>query len=757
MLQRNLQFPRPKPNLAEPGWASVPVIDALRMTGEVFRRQIVLIAVVAAFVMAGGVVFLVTTPAEYTARALLIIDTKKAQISPQQSTSAEPSIDSSFIESQVEIIHSDDIAKAVIRKLNLMEAPEFSGKAVPPSADSGEDAKQLQRAVRSFSDRLTVKRVASTYIIHITFRALEPERAARITNALAEAYITDQLNAKYEATKVATSWLQGRINDLHDDLAKAETAVVQFKTKNNIVSTGGTDNRLVGQQQISELNTELLKARGASADARARLDRINEVLKSGSVQATVTDALKSEVITKLRSQYFELALRESDWSSRYGSQHLAAVGLRKQMLDIQNAIFDEVRRLAETYKSELEISSQREAELDRDMNAAIQTLQTSDKAQITLRQLESNAQSYKTLYTNFLQQHTEAVQQQSFPISEARLIATADPPLSKSYPRTSLVLAASSVLALVLGFGLGWLRDKFDRTFRTSEDIEKTLGIACIALVPRFDDRTAGGTKRLFRHRNLPDGKPGPRMIRRDHDDLIWTATADPFSSYCEALRSLKLNLDLSGLVKATGSVGFTSSLPNEGKSTIAVALAQVIAASGASCLLVDCDLRNPTLSNRLARTAEAGLIEVLSGDRLAEEVLWKDASGFDFLPAVIPLRLANTSDILASDALRRLFAELRERYQYVLVDFSPISPVVDVRATASLVGSYVYVIEWGATKPDVVHYALRNAPELQENILGIVLNKVDLRTLRKYSGAYKDYHGNKYAARYGLDSPVDH
>jgi succinoglycan biosynthesis transport protein ExoP len=206
-----------------------------------------------------------------------------------------------------------------------------------------------------------------------------------------------------------------------------------------------------------------------------------------------------------------------------------------------------------------------------------------------------------------------------------------------------------------------------------------------------------------------------------------------------------------------TGSVGFTSSIPNEGKSTIAAAMAHLVAMSGASCLLIDCDLRNPTLSNRLTPTADVGLIEVLSGSYSLAEAVWKDASGFDFLPAVLRSRLANTSDILASNAMRRLFEDVRESYQYVLVDLSPVSPVIDVRATSNLVGAYVYVVEWGATKPDVVRYALKNAPELCENLVGIVLNKVDLRTLRNYGQTYADYHSNKYAERYGLSGGSSH
>jgi polysaccharide biosynthesis transport protein len=167
----------------------------------------------------------------------------------------------------------------------------------------------------------------------------------------------------------------------------------------------------------------------------------------------------------------------------------------------------------------------------------------------------------------------------------------------------------------------------------------------------------------------------------------------------------------------------------------------------------VDGDLRNPTLTRQLARNAQAGLLEVLSGKVALQDVVWNDNStNMHFLPMVARSRLTNTSDILASIAVQNFFAKIRESYDYVIVDFSPVSPVVDVRVTARWVDAYVYLIEWGVTKPDLVQYALKNAPELRDKILGIVLNKVDLNTLKRYGSKYKDYLSEKYIGRYVRD-----
>jgi polysaccharide biosynthesis transport protein len=799
MLQKNSLVTPYEPSDEESISVADAAMDALRLAGGILRRQWVLILATTALLLAIAIIYLVITPAVFSAQAILIIDSKKEPSFQQQSAQYDAPVDTAVVSSQVEILKSDSIAAAVIKKLNLLNSPEFDpdrSSSRPPVITEEDKKTALRRetnAVHGLVGRLSVTRVGLSYIIEIMYKSLDPDRAAQIANAVADAYITDQLNSKYEAARRAAIWLQDRINELHDQVATAETAVVDFKKKHNIVSIGGSDNRLIGQQQISEINTQYVAARTATAESKARLDRINDILNSKSVNATVTDTLRSEVVTRLRTQYFDLALRESDWSSRYGKEHLAAVALRKQMQDIQDQIFQEVGRLAETYKSDYEIATQREAGLKDELSRAVSQSQTSDNALITLQQLQANAQSYKTLYDNFLQRYTESVQQQSFPISEARLISPATPPTGKSSPKTLLILGVSCFFGSALGFGIGWLRDRADSAFRTTEDVENFLDLDCLALIPTSSGisskaskppGTADSWNSLYKEleKNVRKKTPAgtnrpeatvsagskvavagadtsastelPRTIHRD-DRAIWTVSRQPLSVFTEALRALKLALDLNGLVRTSNIVGFTSSLPNEGKSTIAGALAQLVSLAGVRCLLVDGDLRNPTLSRQLAGNAHAGLLEVLSGKFALEDVVWKDnATNMNFLPMVARSRLTNTSDILASAAVQKFFAKLRESYDYIIVDCSPVSPVVDVRATARWVDAYVYVIEWGVTRPDVVQYAMKNAPELREKILGAVLNKVDLNILKRYGNKYKDYISEKYLGRYVSERP---
>jgi succinoglycan biosynthesis transport protein ExoP len=813
--------------------------ETLQLFVSFVRKQFPVIVFVSLLAIVLGVIYLTTTRPSFTAQAQLMIDARKLQVFQQQSILGDNPIDTAQVESQVEVLKSENVALAVIKNLRLTEDPEFVGSGggwlgtllsfvfSPFGSDDATSEFELNRhAIRAFQDRLSIKRVGLSYVIQIGFRSFDGQRSAEIANAVADAYIVDQLEAKYQATRRASVWLQDRIKELRDQVSTAERAVVEFKTKHNIVSTGGSDKRLIGEQQVAELNSQLVIARAQSAEARARLDRIDAVLKAdspnASVAATVADTLRSEVVTKLRSRYLELAAREADWSARYGHDHLAAVSLRNQMREIRNNIFDELKRLGETYKSDYEIAKQREVGVLKELAQAVSQSQTTDTAQITLRELESTSQTYKTLYDNFLQRYMESVQQQSFPITEARLISSASRPLYKSHPQTLLILAITGFGGLIFGFGIGMLRELSDRVFRTIEQVESLLQTDCIALLPLLTGEEASvassnpkanvgpsSLKTIARGQNKSrtiansllsrlaeairsfalvsdlrgtiksnkgktnalvsslsdEGKPaaslspspgktskpaGARTIERD-DNLLWTVVDAPFSRFAEAIRSIKLTADLNGVVKANRVIGFTSSLPNEGKSTVAVALAQLMSQVGARTIVVDCDLRNPTLSRALAPTATAGLLEVINGKASLEETIWKDPStNMAFLPVVITSRLAHSNEILGSVQTKKLFEQLRESYDYVVVDFSPLAPIVDVRATTHLVDSFVFVIEWGRTKRDIVEHALGHAPGVYENLLGVVLNKVDMNVFSRYAGHRESYYYNKHYERYG-------
>jgi capsular exopolysaccharide synthesis family protein len=908
---------------------------------DFLHRQYPVIALATAIVIALGLIHLFTTPPTYTSTADLLIDTSPIRVFQQQSMFPQAQVDAGTVESQVEILKSDNIALAVIKKLNLAEDPEFIDgnggligmvlsaiKDLFSSSGPMSEATATRVAVNTLHNRLQVERLGLTYIITIGFTSLDPNRAAVIANALADAYIDDQLESKYQAARRAGTWLQERLKELREQASTAQRAVVDFKNRNDMVDAGG---RTINEQQLAELNSELVLAQSQTGEARAKVDRVQAILTSNSldatVDATVADTLRDDVINKLRDQYLELARRESDWASKYGAAHLAVVNLRNQMNEIQGSIRAELQRIAETYKSDLEVATQRENSVKKQLNQAVSLSQVNNEAQVSLRELETNAQSYQALYDNFLQRYMESVQQQSFPITEARVISAASAPLGPSGPRTFRVLALALVAGVMIGVMGGAWREFADRVFRTRNQVEELLQTECIALVPSVNDLDLtetkashkiaglGGENRLLKGiSNLRRGKvreifarqgdgvtgarrtptavesdaaevphkaesaetakaheyaeagqakgaanarleckPDETTVERQHagvmqlqgiteaiqaskppgatqmdnpsrrglqDDKSAGQTQDgsnadrtqestlvskadnrnlegkivehehasrvvnellqvasgataaeppkrkigavagvyssivnsPFSAFAEAIRSVKMAVDLSPAVGDGKIIGFTSSVPNEGKSTIAVAVARLAAQTGARTLLIDCDLKNPSVSRALSPRATNGLLEVLKGQMSLENAIWSDdATTLEFLPVALRTRLAHSSEILGSEKTRKLFDGLRQRYDYIFLDFSPLMPIVDVRASTRLVDGYVYVIEWGKTRTDHVQNALRSAHQVYERLLGVVLNKVDLKTLGRYDGhGGSYYHHGDYYHRYG-------
>lgn len=733
------------------------------------RRQYVVMLFTAALALALCTVYLRITPPTYTGQVQVLFGNPKAQFVQQQSVLAEPALDLSQIETQLQILKSRAIAISVINQLKLTDDPDFNDSMpsfsslwqrlrgwfsrqpkVPRTGSTG----QPSGLIAAFQDRLTANRVGFSNVIEINFNSSSAARAAEIANAIANAYINDQLNAKFEANRSATAWLQERLRDLGDQALTAERAVNAYKSQNNMVSSGG---KPIDEQQVTDLNSRLVAARAQTSDAQARLNRYETILRAnaanspsiGTLDTGGSDALTNPIINNLRQQYLELARRESEWSTRFGRDHLAVINLRTRMRDLRTSILDEVRRLSESARSDFEVSKQRQQEVEKQLAEAVSVSRTTNTAEITLRELESRAKGYRSLYDTFLQRYMGSVQQESFPISEARIIYPALPPESKSKPKTKLILALGLFGGLAFGVALGLLRDVMDRVFRTSAQIEAALQLPCLSLVPLLRAPKSPKSSPVAAHR--PDEDLRQRIISTRsavHSAVIGM----PLSRFAEAIRSIKLAIDLNPTKTSNKVIGITSALPNEGKTTIAASLAQLIGHSGKSVIVVDCDLRNPSLSASLAPDAAAGIVEVIYGTRTLDETIWHDPkTNLAFLPAVRRGPLLHTSEILSADATRKLFDRLRASYDYIIVDLPPLTPVVDVRATTPLIDCFVLVVEWGRTKIDVVQHALHTAPNIYECLIGTVLNKTDIKAMGRYDSYRSDYYSDNHYAHYGF------
>jgi len=282
--------------------------------------------------------------------------------------------------------------------------------------------------------------------------------------------------------------------------------------------------------------------------------------------------------------------------------------------------------------------------------------------------------------------------------------------------------------------------------------VRSVLDTECLALVPKLINTTRKNHKSTRRALPAPDLAGRPRSITLD-PRILRTVIEAPSSPYAEAVRSLKLTVDLNRNSKGKYSkvIGLTSCLPGEGKSTLAAAMAALMANGGSNVLLVDCDLRNPSLSRTLTPDAPVGFLDVVAGEVPLSDALWTDpTTKMSFLPMVPNGRLPNPTEMLCSPAAKSLFNALELRYDYVVVDLAPLIAAIDARAAARLIDSYVLVIEWGRTERDTITQALRDAPMLHDQIIGTVLNKANIDVLNRYDVHRGNYYYNSYYHRYG-------
>jgi exopolysaccharide transport family protein len=714
---------------------------------DFFVRQWRLVALVTSLAILVGIAYLALAPRMYTAETDLFIDTKRVSFTQSELATENRIVEDASVESEIETTRSERVASVVANRLHLDTDPEFIGagtslkqwvfalfKARTPASETSKD--ELMRTVTGvLRKNLNVTRVGRSYIEKIAYTSLAPAKAAKIANAFADAYIEDQLDAKFEATHRASVWLEQRIGELRKQASDAYKAVQDFKSENGIII--GVDGKLASEVELDQLGIALAKARAETSQAKAKFDRIEHVLmlrpdpskESLNIpDPIVTDALSNPVITKLRQQFLDDQNKESEWSARYGSDHQAARNLRAEMAALQRAIWDEVSRIAESYKSEVQIAKAQEDSIDKRMSDVFQQSAATRQSQVRLRELETGANTYRNIYETFLSRFTQSVQQQSFPSTEARVVTYASTPGGPSSPKKSLALVVATMFGLCFGIGLAVARERMSRHIHTRVQLEELTGSSCLAVLPAF----AGKRPML--------GKLG---APRDNVAFRRITSVAPFSAAAEALRYIKVAIDLHP--KGGKVIGIISALPGEGKTTVAAGLADFLARGGSRTLLIDADLRNPSMTKTLGYTGAPGLLDLVANQAPIEDLVITDsAHKFDFLPASTKIRPTNSFDIISSPAMKQMLKNSKRDYDYVLVDLPPILPVVDVKASAHLFDAFLLVVEWGATSTDEIVKAISTSPIVRERLLGAVLNKADEAVMRRFEG-YSDRSYNYY------------
>jgi succinoglycan biosynthesis transport protein ExoP len=548
-------------------------------------------------------------------------------------------------------------------------------------------------------------------VLTVAFSSNDPAKAAAIVNSIVDTYMNDMIAGKMKSTNVAGKVVQERVEELKQQAKDAERAVLEYKMANNLVGTG--TNTLSGEQ-LATLQTHMTNARVAMAEARARMERIAK-----DPDASALFAPDNELISRLRSELLDLSVRAKDIEGRVGKDHLAAVKVRNRMEEVREAISTEQKRVAGSFGKNYELARAQYDELSAAMSRAVGEEGANSDTKARLRELESAAETLRSLYNQALLQSSQMSRVEGQPAitPDVRVLMRASPPLqTESSKKRWLILAFGSAIGLLLGVGVVFARNFPFGVFRTSQQVTQATGLPCIVL---------------------------PELLGADEQASLQTGeyVLDwPYSRFSQTLRALWATINIAQRESGSKVVCVVSSTPGEGKTTIAVNLAAHFALhSKTRVLVIDADFHRRSLSNRIAPDARVGFKEALEEPAaLAKFVVRKERLNLDALPCATPDQTANAAELLGTAEMQQLIEVARKSYDLVIIEAPPMAAVVDHKMIARHCDGFIFVIEWGKTSQRLVRECLSDASGLLDRVLCTVLNKVDptaLRSIEHYKG----------------------
>jgi len=740
-----------------------PGLDLHRQIA-LLRRRLKFCIAVAFIVFLAMVIYTFQATPNYTAEAQVMLDQRRQAVTDVKEVMSDLPPETGVVETEVEILKSRTLADKVVTALALSQDPEFNRALRPPGLKTivlseieglfqkpshiakapTELEQQLAHAriVDAVLDRLKVSRSGVTFVIKVSFRSKSAEKAAKIANAFADKYLLEQLDAKFDATKRANDWLNSRLAGLREQAEASEAAARQFEAANGLVGVqsqpgdgASINGATIAQQEIASLSGQVAATREQLAEAQANLSTARQQLANGSSGGDVGGALMSPVITELRRQRADISAQVATFAGKYGPRHPEMLKAQRELADIDAQIQAEIGRIMSNLQAKVEVAQKGALSLESSLARAKGSLNVSNTAAGHLAQLQTRAEADQKVYQDFLDRFKQTSAQQGVEQSDARIVSYAKIPTSPSTPNITLNLA----LGVVLGVGGAavavFVMDALENGLYTSEDVEQLLGMPHLGSVPKLD--TTLDFKRAPR-------EPSP----------LDYAFQNPVSSYAEAFRNLRTSILFSRTGELVKVVTITSALPGEGKTITSICLARTMALGGVRTVLVDCDLRKRAIAQNLGLRVKPGLLEVLNGVATLDEALILDeSSGAYILP--LPTSDYTPKDVFASSAMDRLLAELRTKFEVVLLDTAPILPIADTRVLAPKSDVVVFLAHWRKTPRKAVENGLQQLDAVGAHIAGIALTLIDAKEQARsgygdagyYYKAYKSYYGYGYGA----------
>jgi len=656
--------------------------------------------------------------------------------------------DPTELETEVKILQSDLLALEVIRELNLDKRPDLGGPAPPPSSlDLAPDPLQVDPVRASallggFKGNLRVALSQNSRIIEVHFRSADPQMAASVVNTLMQTYVEDNRKARFDSTMQASDWLQKQLVDLQMKVETSQEKLVKYQKEHEILGMDEKQNIITAK--LDELNKELTVAESERMDKEA----LSRMVESGDADAIASSAgaletgsgsqSASALLENLRTKQADLKIQIADLNTQFGPSYPKLAQLNNQLKEIDSQIQGEMKKIASKVRGQYTTALRREGMLHDALEKQKQEANKLNESAIQYNLYKRDAETYRALYEGILQKLKEAGVSAGLKSNNFRIVDGARPPTYPIEPNIPRNLGFALMLGLASGVGLAFLLEGLDNTIRTTEQAQNVSGLASLGMIPL-------GSK------SAREGPNSKRLVIASSKEAVELVTqVRPQSQMAESYRALRTSLLLSNLGAPPKVIMVTSALPQEGKTTTSINTAVVLAQKGVRVLLIDADLRRPSIHKTLGMGPRSGLSNVLTGSTTLEQAITRTVilPNLFVLPAGTPP--PNPAELLASSNMRDILAQLCEQYDHIVLDTPPSLSVTDAVVLSPRADAVVLVIRSGHTTKQALRRARDILAQVNAKVVGVLLNAVDLTSPDYYY--YYEYQG-KYASYYRDES----
>lgn len=632
-----------------------------------------------------------------------------------------------FLQTQVDTLHSRDLARRVIQKLALSNNDEFKLKT---AGQLGENERDVL-LVNAFQRRYDVSVGRQTRVVSLTFDAYNPKLAADVANSISDEYIDWSMENRLQGVNKAKEFLAKRVQESEGNLRQAEGELQQYLAAHRIISLESKGDITV--DRTAELNRQLVELQNERRTAEAIFNRSKEV-PADELPQVISDGTVQNLSRELSKQKQELA----NLSAKYQPGYPAVKQVQEQVKQLETQLVEHKAKIVKNIETQYQVARRREEDLKNALSQskgeAIQENREATGLNLLKQKVETNRKSYEDLLNRLQQAEVES----DFRPSNIRIVQRAEIPISPVKPNKVLNIGLSLLIGLALGVGLAFFMEYLNNTINTAEDVERIVQLPSLGGIPSLQSLAKNKMLGASISNGNGNGKKSTALASVSNELL---SGHDPLSSFAESYRALRTSLLLSSAEHAPRTMLITSSHPSEGKTTIVANTAISLAQTGARVLVLDADMRRPRCHKILSTKNDAGLSTYLSRDvSLDKVVIAHDIPNLFVMPAgPVP---PNPSELLSSAKMRVLVAELQEQFDHIIIDSPPVIHVTDALIISPHVDGVVIVVKSNHTPREAVQRAKQALADVNAKIFGVVLNCIDLNTESYYYNyKYAYYH----------------